>query len=374
MKGRNYIVSLSFLLVLAVVWLNQLLGMWHFENESENRVLAGKPEFNIQHLDPFPKAYEHWYKDHFSFRSPFLKGYHAALFYGFRTSPHPDRIVMGNSGRLFEADLARDLYEGRNGFSPQQNDSISRLWDGRAAYFESLNIRWRWVIAPMNLYVYQEELPMNFIPAVSESRTQKLIRTLSPDVAAKTIYMLPSLQEKNEWDHWYHFYDNHWTERAGFLATQMVLASLQRDFPQLKILQDNEVEWRKEERANGNAAMQLGMSALKEWYEIGKIKKEKALSAPDFGYEMPEGFAYPDAFERYFKKEKPENGLRALVIMDSFGERMMPFLKESFDESLFIFDAWQYRLNEDIVATYKPDVVVYITFEKLLASYLRRDR
>jgi hypothetical protein len=41
----------------------------------------------------------------------------------------------------------------------------------------------------------------------------------------------------------------------------------------------------------------------------------------------------------------------------------MPFLKEPFPESVFLFDAWQYKLNKPIIEKVKPDIVVFISLE-----------
>tara|TARA_Y100000385_G_scaffold291322_1_gene368588 strand:- start:3206 stop:3364 length:159 start_codon:yes stop_codon:yes gene_type:complete len=49
---------------------------------------------------------------------------------------------------------------------------------------------------------------------------------------------------------------------------------------------------------------------------------------------------------------------------------MMPFLREYFEESVFIFDAWQYKLNGDIIDRIKPDVVVYLTLDSNLEAVI----
>jgi hypothetical protein len=41
---------------------------------------------------------------------------------------------------------------------------------------------------------------------------------------------------------------------------------------------------------------------------------------------------------------------------------------------MFIFDAWQYGLNEHIIELYQPNVVIYVTVESLLENQLLNDK
>ena len=50
---------------------------------------------------------------------------------------------------------------------------------------------------------------------------------------------------------------------------------------------------------------------------------------------------------------------------------MMPFTKEMFNETLYIFDAWQYLLNEDIILKYKPDLVVFQGLETHIKAIIK---
>jgi hypothetical protein len=49
---------------------------------------------------------------------------------------------------------------------------------------------------------------------------------------------------------------------------------------------------------------------------------------------------------------------------------MMPFVREFFEESVFIFDAWQYKLNEAIIDKVNPDIVVFLTLDSNLEAVL----
>ena len=41
----------------------------------ENRTLHEIPKFKLAKLDPFPRAFENYYNDHFPYRKQLIKGY-----------------------------------------------------------------------------------------------------------------------------------------------------------------------------------------------------------------------------------------------------------------------------------------------------------
>jgi hypothetical protein len=91
---------------------------------------------------------------------------------------------------------------------------------------------------------------------------------------------------------------------------------------------------------------------------------------PKTGYPIIPGFPYPYAYEA--DREIPGSKQpRILIISDSFGEAIFPFISERFSRSVKIFDAWQFKLNEDIVANEKPDVVLVVVLESNLRNMLK---
>ena len=63
---------------------------------------------------------------------------------------------------------------------------------------------------------------------------------------------------------------------------------------------------------------------------------------------------------------------KILVIRDSFGDQLIPFLKEPFSESVFIFDGWDYGLNKEIIETVKPDIVIFLGLETHIENFIDR--
>jgi hypothetical protein len=84
-----------------------------------------------------------------------------------------------------------------------------------------------------------------------------------------------------------------------------------------------------------------------------------------------EGFGYLSEYEKRFANKKSKSGLRILIIRDSFGDHLVPFISEIFDESVFIFDGWRYELNDSIVEIVKPDIVIYLGLETHIKNFTK---
>ncbi|HEX2901548.1 MAG TPA: hypothetical protein VHS96_17685, partial [Bacteroidia bacterium] len=61
---------------------------------------------------------------------------------------------------------------------------------------------------------------------------------------------------------------------------------------------------------------------------------------------------------------------KLLLITDSFGHNIFPYLAEQFGRSVKIFDGWQYKLNREIVLQERPDVVILMPMEANLRHVL----
>lgn len=114
----------------------------------------------------------------------------------------------------------------------------------------------------------------------------------------------------------------------------------------------------------------IGVSGLEEIIEVRWGYVDRAVEVPDFDFTYTsEGMS--DAEQQlHFANKKAKNKLKILVIRDSFGGAILPFVKEAFAESVFIFDSWNYRLNKSILASYQPAVVLYITYDPSLHNQI----
>lgn len=371
MHFQKYFLIVLFMGVLTLPLLNTSLGIWKFERKEENRTFRDSLNFDVTNLDPFPRECEQYINDNFSFRAPLLDMYHHINYYYSRVSPHPENTIIGKEGWFFMSRSEINIYGGKLDFSDEKLDLYKKEWKKRTRYLDSLNVKAYWVICPIKHYIYSEYLPFTIIKGVNPKRVDQLNTHLKDEFPELIIDPSQSLMDAKKTTKLYYKLDNHWNFRSGKIVSQLIVNKLKSDFPNHNIYNIPDYQWEEVTRYEGFHRSVVG---LEELYEIDHkpiIENEQAKPAAKYDFPPVPGFAYPWEHEYRYVNQQDSNGLRVLFIRDSFGSQLMPFVKEAFQESVFIFDAWQYKLNEDIIEKIKPDAVVFLGLETHMENFIK---
>ncbi len=367
---QKYQLLIFFILLISLPLANSFFGFYTTERKDENRSFKDSLEINCKKLDKFPGDCEEYIKDNFSFRTPLLDIYHYIAFHYFKISPHPDQTIIGTKNWYFLAGKEVEIFEGRKSFSEKELNAFTEEWEKRIAYTDSLKIKTYWLICPFKHEVYSEYLPHTIFKGNKESRTQKLQKHLEQDFPRLIINPLNELLEQKKNHKLYYQLDNHWNLKAGEIVSKILVEHIQKDFPKQKIPAVPNYKWKDSVLQKGIHYNVLGIDNLQEKDAFPIISHEKAVAFPRYGFEAPEGFAYAWDYENRYMQTDMENGLRILVIRDSFGAQLIPFLKECFSESVFIFDAWKYKLDKNLIESVKPDILLYMSYSTHIDSFI----
>ena len=368
-KVIKYQVIVLFLGVLILPFVNDGIGFTEFKRKNENRTFKDSLAINLSRLDDFPGDAEEYINDNFSFREPLIKSFSRLKYYGFGVSPKPEHTIIGDDGWLFMDKFEIACYTGRENFDKKQLKILFELWGERQEFFKEKQVKSYWLIAPIKHSIYFDKIPFKFLKSAKIARTEQLQKAFNTTYPEFVVNPAPELVKASKTEKVFYKMDNHWNYKAGLIATELLMKRLSKDFPQLKI--DLNVEWKDTTLKKGIHYDVLGLEELSEQDFVPIIIGRNSEEVQKFGLHSPEGFAYGWEYERYFKNSKAGNDLKVLVIRDSFGEQMMQFVAEAFSETLFIFDDWNYGLNEDIIEFYQPDIIIYITLETLVNNLLQ---
>ena len=141
---------------------------------------------------------------------------------------------------------------------------------------------------------------------------------------------------------------------------------IRQDFPSLESKGFQDYQISQVDRDDGNLAVMLNMTGRFEdaIINLDPLTGPKAKLEEKKGYPIPPGFPYAWEYELGYSTGN-EALPSALIIRDSFGTPIIPFLSEKFERSMFIFDNWHYTANEHIIEQEKPDIVIYVVMESL---------
>lgn len=347
---------------------------FHFSKEktiskSENRTLAAKPDFIIEKLDPFPKRYEKYYNDHFLFREEmnYYLNYFNYLF--FNRSAMPEFCTVGKNGWLFLTLNEKPLYTGKVDFTKVQIDSIIKGLIDRNKWLSDQGIKLYVAIPPVKAEIYPEYLPDDYLHVEGLTSTEKITEAIKKHPEINFIDLVPPLIEGKKNERIYNLYDNHWNSKGAFIAYREIISKIRKDFPSTGYPERDDIIFKDTVHDGGNLATALNLQELlREKDFIPCIKNERGHPAKLAGYKAPPNWEW--IFERVWQVDDGKLP-KAVVIRDSYTNAMIPFLKENFSKSVYIFDEWQYRFHPEIIKNEKPDLVILIIFEPHLRNLLK---
>lgn len=362
-----------FAIILVLPLLNEAIHFVDFERKKENRTFRDSLIVDVNNLDAFPKETEEYINDNFSLRSPLLSIYHHIKYFGFGVSPDREKMIFGEDGWYFLAEKELAIAEGRLNFSDEQLQEFETEWRSRKDYFNEKGIKFYWLITPTKHAIYPDKLPFKTSEINKPKRKLQLKNKLNECVGDFIVDPTENLVKSKD-DKVFYMFDNHWNDLAGLIATNALLDRISKDFPKLNEQANLDLRWFDSIHHDGIHYNILGIDELYENARHALILNEAGIEGGSYGFKSPDWFPYPREYERTFQNKANIPGLRVLIIRDSFGQCLMKYIKESFAESVFIFDGWHYDLHPEIIDIVKPDIVIFQTLETNLESIIAEGR
>ena len=331
----------------------------------ENRNPAPTPRFprQLKRLGLFPPRFEAWVNDHFAFRSQLVRWHNAAKIFGFHIAP-TERAVMGPDYWVYtSANMTFEAYRGTFRLSAKELDNWRRVLEARRDWLAARGIRYVFGLAPAKPTIYPEHLP----PGVRRGE-QTTLEQLRAHLAAHSDFELldlhaPLLAAKEgdaEGDWLYFKLGTHWTERGGLIGAREILRALQDSIPGIELPEESDYR-RVPLDSQGDS-----------W--AGRLHIPDLLLQGIVGLEPIAGWrsrAVDDGGGGLGTLEIPDrDGPTALLIHDSFGDGLWPFLGEQFAT---LHSRAGFQIDAELVNALQPDVVIQIMAERRLAAYRPSD-
>lgn len=344
--------------------INSIFNIVPDTENTENKQALEKPKLKIALLDPFPTEYDAYYSDHFSIRQRLIKYFNALNIFVFKKSPIPTKVLIGKNGWLYMVGTESQAYKGENNFNDLELDSLKLELEYRQQYLADRGCKLYVAIAPTKANIYPEFLPNYEIKTKNDGWVTQINKYLKENSSINVIELSQTLIENKNKGFLFHKIDNHMNERGGFIVANKILYELQKQFPMIDTIDYNSMDVIGTISDHGNIAQMLSDikffkdSAFTVSPKTGFLSQE----APKAGYPPPEYFAYSWDYENV-RETQNKNKPKILLISDSFGHAVFPYLSEQSSKCVKIFDAWQFMLNENIVESEKPDIMIFLGLE-----------
>lgn len=369
---RNILISVFFIGFISFPFLNHKLNIIADTENTEKRQPTAKPAFDVNRLDEYFLQFEKYYSDNFTFRQRLIKYFNQLNLVVFKKSPIPDQVIIGNEGWLFSGGNEIDSYKGKHRFELFEMEEIRLELEYRKKYLAEKGCKFYFLVAPVKHIIYPELVPKSFHRLYKQSWGQQLIEYLKKTSSVKPINVYNTLLQSKEFGNMYFKLDNHWNKKGAFFAANEVLKRMNIDNKEVHALLYEDFIVTDSISHKGNLTEMLSNTQLftDSIFELSPRSGFKSTLSKSVGYKVVPGFPYPWEYE--IVSEIPQSKKpKILIISDSYGGNIYPYISESFSRSVKIFDSWQYKLNEEIVQQEKPDVVLLIVLESNIRNILK---
>ncbi|MCX6257351.1 MAG: hypothetical protein NTW49_05575 [Bacteroidia bacterium] len=365
------ILPVLFFLILLFPLINKFIHVLPLLPNNENRLLAVFPVLNINKLDEYPGKFENYYNDNISIRNNLLRMYNYISYFILKKSSFSSTVITGNNGWLFRSEDEQDVYEGKGMFTGDELKKFAIILSEREKYLDSIHCKFYFVIAPVKQSVYFDELPDYLQIKNPFTRTDQLLKYLEQHTDIKVIDLRKALIEKKGNMKLYCKNDNHWNDIGAYYASSAIANRMKEDFPDLKINPMVNYQLGNRTVTGGNLAELLGLGTYFKDIDIRmNPQRSEVFDGSGRKYKPDKDFPYPWEYcvvKTTYDHTKP----KLLIIRDSFGNKVIPFLSVGFSETVSIWDNWEYQLNKNIVIDEKPDAFILMVLESHLDAVLK---
>ena len=326
----------------------------------ENRVLAKDPATpaSLEQLAKWPALFEAWFKDHFGLRNSLIAWHSSLMLDVLGVSPSKD-VLIGKDGWLFlGATKNVDAYRCLAPYTPDELKIQVAEAKRRQAWLAKRGIRYGHVWVPIKANIYPEFLPDGLKKLDQPCRLPQWIDAVGK-AGVPVLDLTQALAEakKNTSERLYYKTDTHWNPRGAWAGYQAMAPWLKGLAPEARILTDAEVGFRMLRNLGGDLARLLDLPeryAAVDPFLSFKIQLGREV-APQV--KAPKGVNL-----RAF--DCPGCGkLRAVLLHDSFGNHLRPYLAETFGHMLAAeFSAF----DEALLEAEHPNLVLEVHLERQL--------
>jgi len=300
------------------------------------------------------------FRRNFPLRADLFKIYAHGKTTLFDAEPIPNGVVDAKNGWRFLGNKFSNALSESKGlitFNQKELSKISKNLLEKKEWLAKKNIKFYFSIAPNKHTIYGDMIPIK--------KSNKKTKFEQLDSICKSLNIkfidLGSKFPKKDSLRLYHKTDSHWNHYGAFFAYMATLEAIIPDFKGIdfnyRTMKDMEVEkfW----AHIGDLNRALFLEQNEEFINV-KPKKAFTFVQQEKRLKVPLNYHFGDHFyeDRY---KNNANGLKILVLRDSFFGAYFESIADSFGESLFI---WRHDFDRKLIESEKPDILCYELVER----------
>jgi alginate O-acetyltransferase complex protein AlgJ len=306
-----------------------------------------------------------WYlKTAMGFRGTLVRARALCAWRVIGVSPAPESVIRADPWLFLCGERVVDDFRRVDIFSDAELETWRSVLEARATWLAARGIRYLVVVAPNKETVYADAVPAWFTRASGPSRLVQLRQYLAKTTTLDFLDLSAALEAHRVEGRLYHLTDTHWNDRGAFIAYQTLSERLASWFPPLKSLDERDTIRQMRLTPGGDLARMCGLKN-----DLLEPQEQLRLSPGVAPATFADGT--PLTFERMDVRGKPRFDTRApggevssaLILRDSFGEALVPYLARHFQSATWI---WTYDFPADVIDRQRPRLVLEELAERKL--------
>ncbi len=348
-------------------------------SKTEKRKLASLPNLGStsDQLVEFPAKFEEYYNDHFGLRNLLVFYQQLFSYRTFQVSSSPLVTVGEDNWLFFNGERAMDAYLGLTPISQGHLELYRWALIDRRNWLAENGISYIFVPVPNKESVYPEHLPRRIRKNAGISFYDQVIGYLNtPPGFPEYIDVKETLLHQKIDNRLFLKTDSHWNVAGAFAAYTDIGTMVKALNIPMRLLQEEDIDWEAVSFSGDLATLLHLHDILTETApeikgipsctkSLASVKDSKPLGTPPFRTFSND----PRKFTRV--QECTENKTSALVIYDSFGEFLRPFLNASF--GTVYYSNRDFNQIKDFVEAVQPDVIIDQRVERNLSNAMLSD-
>ncbi len=380
---RRFFSIITVLLFLTVLSIPPLIALFTPDQKisrAEKRALAPRPGCSLsqESLTTFPGLFEKYYNDHFGMRDFFVfyQQYLSLKLFGVSSS---EFVIVGEEDWLFFNGEGLSGLRGLLGLrhqSPFQLASHQSTLISHRDWLGKRDIKYLFLPIPNKATVYPEYLPYRFQKYGDNSLYEQIVSFLKEQGEFTDFIDTEALfLEKKEEKQLYLKTDSHWNDYGAYLAYQHIIRQVKaRGIPARELTTDDftwtttpysgdlaiflhMAEILTETVPRADAIAPCSGTASSSLKRVENKKTFKAFASDPRGFSMVQNCS--------------DNDTTVLLIHDSFGNALKPYLSLSFGTVFYVERG--FNSIKDFIEVIHPDIVLDLRIERNLHLALEPD-
>ncbi len=367
MKPIRNIVNIALVpLFFGALWLPMLLGAIGYDpfpRPNENRSPAMMPALpkSIEELKAFPPAVEKYYNDHFGGRNTLVYSYLWLKSVVLGVSPTDMAVVGKGDWTYLGTDQQLAASRGVPLLTEPELETWRKTFEERRDIAARHGARYLAFFGPDKSSIYPEYLPDWMQRETPVSNLDLLHDYMAKHSDVPLVDLRPALIEGKQGGLTYLRSNSHWNAFGAFVAYQVIAAEIPPWFPNFRPMTQDQILFETRPRNEKDLEAEIDIDYYKSaLIEDARPRRWKAKKLGD----KIEGVTFKEDVGVSVIEHEDKSLPTLVCFHDSFGWGLAPFLSNCFSRVVYVRKP---SFSEEIIAHEKPDLVISIRVERLLA-------